>query len=183
MTGNVQMVIGSWGSYNDCNERALGSKWLDLSDYTSWEEIEKELEREGFELNGTDEELFVQDCEGILGFCGDSTHPKEIFETCLKTGILNDVDKHRVATAYLEVRSWSDFKELVDKYGTDWDRDITLYENMTVEEVLEEMIEDCYSIDFSELGWLGNYVTIDYEAMARDSDNYYEVASGTLKID
>ena len=33
MTGNISIVIGSWGSYNECNERALGSKWLDLSDY------------------------------------------------------------------------------------------------------------------------------------------------------
>ncbi len=43
--GNISIVMGSWGSYNECNERALGSKWLDLSDYTSWEEIEKELIR------------------------------------------------------------------------------------------------------------------------------------------
>ena len=23
MTGNINIVIGSWGSYNECNERAL----------------------------------------------------------------------------------------------------------------------------------------------------------------
>lgn len=32
MSNNIKIVIGSWGSYNECNERALGSKWLDLSD-------------------------------------------------------------------------------------------------------------------------------------------------------
>ena len=32
--GNISIVIGSWGSYNECNERALGSKWIDLSDYS-----------------------------------------------------------------------------------------------------------------------------------------------------
>ena len=32
----IQMIIGSWGSYNACNERALGSKWLNLSDYEDW---------------------------------------------------------------------------------------------------------------------------------------------------
>ena len=32
----IKVVIGSWGSYNECNERALGSKWLDLSDYSDW---------------------------------------------------------------------------------------------------------------------------------------------------
>lgn len=31
---NISIVIGSWGSYNECNERALGSKWLDLEDFT-----------------------------------------------------------------------------------------------------------------------------------------------------
>ena len=49
--GNVSIVIGSWGSYNECNERALGSKWLDLSDYNDWEEIVEELKRESFELD------------------------------------------------------------------------------------------------------------------------------------
>ena len=55
----IAMVIGSWGSYNECNERALGSKWLDFDDYDDWDEIEEELKKEGFELDGIDEELFV----------------------------------------------------------------------------------------------------------------------------
>ena len=38
----IKVVIGSWGSYNACNERALGSKWIDLYDFESWEEIEEE---------------------------------------------------------------------------------------------------------------------------------------------
>lgn len=49
----IAMVIGSWGSYNECNERALGSEWLDFDDYDDWEEVEKELKNEGFELDGT----------------------------------------------------------------------------------------------------------------------------------
>ena len=65
MCDNIKIVIGSWGSYNECNERALGSKWLDLSDYSDWDEIREELKKEGFELDGIDEELFIQDVEGI----------------------------------------------------------------------------------------------------------------------
>ena len=56
---SISIVIGSWGSYNECNERALGSKWLDLSLYSDWEEIEEELTAQGFELDGIDEELFI----------------------------------------------------------------------------------------------------------------------------
>ena len=51
MTGNINIVIGSWGPYNECNERALGSKWLDLSDYSDWEEISEELKKKA--LNST----------------------------------------------------------------------------------------------------------------------------------
>ena len=51
MSNNIKIVIGSWSSYNECNERALGSKWLDLSDYSDWDEIVEELKKEGFELD------------------------------------------------------------------------------------------------------------------------------------
>lgn len=52
----IKIVIGSWSSYSVCNERALGSQWLTLSDYSDWEEIEEELKKEGFELDGIDKE-------------------------------------------------------------------------------------------------------------------------------
>ena len=69
MSNNIKIVIGSWGSYNECNERALGSKWLDLSDYEEWDEIVEELKNEGFELDGIDEELFIQDIEEVEYVC------------------------------------------------------------------------------------------------------------------
>ncbi|MCI9407034.1 MAG: antirestriction protein ArdA [Clostridia bacterium] len=62
---DIKIVIGSWGSYNACNSRALGSAWLTLSHYTEWEQIEEKLKEQGFELNGIDEELFIQDVEGL----------------------------------------------------------------------------------------------------------------------
>ena len=65
LQNNASETLGSWGSYNECNERALGSKWLDLSDYSDWDEIVEELKKEGFELDGIDEELFIQDVEGV----------------------------------------------------------------------------------------------------------------------
>ena len=79
---NISIVIDSWGSYNECNERDLGSKWLDLGDFDSWEEIEEELTKQGFELDGLDEELFIQDIDGIStnGLNCDYTHPKDLFE-------------------------------------------------------------------------------------------------------
>ena len=78
---DIGIVIGSWGSYNECNERALGSSWIDLTDYNDWDEIVEELEKQGFELDGIDEELFIQDVEGIP--CNsqnwDYVHPQNLF--------------------------------------------------------------------------------------------------------
>ena len=90
MSNNIKIVIGSWGSYNECNERALGSKWLDLSDYDSLDEIVEELKKEGFELDGIDEELFIQDVDGIEdgSINWDYVNPEELFNTLNASGVL-----------------------------------------------------------------------------------------------
>lgn len=98
MCDNIKIVIGSWGSYNECNERALGSKWLDLSDYSDWDEIVEELKKEGFELDGIDEELFIQDVEGIedRSVNWDYVNPEKLFNTLKESGVLDDDYKHKV---------------------------------------------------------------------------------------
>lgn len=180
---SVKMVIGSWGSYNAGNEKASGSKWLDLSDYNTWDEILEELKKQGFDLNGIDEELFIQDIEGIDVGNTEYANPAEIFNTLKESGCLNDEYKLEVADAYIEVVGWDDFARQVSDYGDRWDDDIYFYENMTPEEVVEQMIEDVYpDLNFDNLGWLSNYITIDYEGIARDSYEYHEVSNGTIEI-
>lgn len=178
----IKVVIGSWGSYNECNERALGSEWLDFDDYSDWEEIEEELKRQGFELDGIDEELFIQDIMGLDVSNCDYTHPQRLFELIKEAGILEKDYKYKTAVAYIEARSWSDFESLVRQKGSNWDDDIYFHEDKTVEEVLEEMVEECYNLDFKDIGWLSDYITIDYERMARDSDWYTEISNGVLEI-
>lgn len=131
MNGNISIVIGSWGSYNECNERALGSKWLDLSDYSDWEEIASELKKEGFELDGIDEELFIQDVEGISdnSVNWDYVNPETLFNTLNESGILTNDYKYKVFCAFLEVRCFDDFEERVKSHGERWDDDIILWEN------------------------------------------------------
>lgn len=180
MKNEINVVIGSWGSYNECNERALGSKWLTFNDYEEWEEIEEELTKQGFELKGIDEELFIQDIEGVSGFNCDYMHPKRLFQILKDAEVLENEYKYKTAIAYIEAMGWADFETLVEQKGSNWDDDIYFYENATVEEVLEEMVESCYNLDFSRLGWISNYVTIDYEQMARDSDHLHEVEDGVI---
>ncbi len=180
MENNIRIVIGSWGSYNACNERGLGSKWLDLSDYEDWSEIVTELEKQGFELDGIDEELFVQDIEGIPtnGVDWDYTHPKTIFDLVKQSGVLYDEYKFEIMQAYFEVRSFNEWKSLVEKYDDSWDMDIYLHTNQSMDEVAYNLVEECYNIE----GPLANY--FDYEAFASDLsyDGYTETSYGVLEI-
>lgn len=174
----IKVVIGSWGSYNECNERSLGSKWLDLSDYEDWEDIEKELKKQGFKLKGIDEELFIQDIEGIEdnSVSWDNMHPKELFETLKESGVLDNDYQLEVLQAYLEIRCWSDFKELVDKYGSNWDSDIHYYRGYDWADYGREMFE-CSGYKVPEP--LENF--IDFEAYGKYvGDCYAEECDGGI---
>ncbi|WP_418841260.1 antirestriction protein ArdA [Ruminococcus sp.] len=179
----IAMVIGSWGSYNECNERALGSKWLDFDDYDDWDEIIEELEKEGFELDGIDEELFVQDIEGIPTDSEDwdNTHPKEIFELIKSSGVLNDNYKHEIMEAYCEVRSFDEWADLVERYGENWDDDIIFYKGQDMYDVAYNLVNECYDLE-KMLGNLASY--FDYNAFARDLsfDGYSETERGVIEI-
>ena len=129
MYNEVRIIIGSWGSYNVGNARAMGSKLITLSDYDDWEEIEEELERQGFQLDGIDEELFVQDVEN-LDLDGENTDymsPRCLFETLYESGVLLDTNKFETMEAFIEARSYKDFEARVKDQGECWDDDVHIY--------------------------------------------------------
>lgn len=179
MNDEIKIVIGSWGSYNACNERALGSKWLTLSDYDDWEEIEKELKKEGFILNGIDKELFIQDIEGINADNNwDYEIPKNLFKILTESEVLIDSYKYETMQAYLEIYTFDDWKNLVNKYGSSWDSDIVLYKNMDWYDLGYELLHDCYEIP----EYLENY--IDYEKFGEELsyDGYAEYSDGIIAV-
>jgi len=178
---SVSIVIGSWGSYNECNERALGSNWLDLSEYSSWEDIEDELKNQGFELDGIDEELFIQDIEGLSDSSAnwDYIHPKTLFDKLYEAEVLNCEYKLNLLKAYLEIRSLNEFFELVENHGSNWDCDIILYSGFSWEDYGREMFE-CFGynipdnlLDFFDFEAYGKYIGTNYA---------YEVEDGILEI-
>lgn len=181
MANKINVVIGSWGSYNECNERSLGSEWLHLSDYETWEEIEEELKKQGFKLNGIDEELFIQDIEGIddNSTNWDYTHPKQLFTTLKESGVLDNDYQLEVLQAYLEIRSLSDFEELVDKYGSNWDDDIHLYQGFSWYDFGKENF-DSYGYKIPES--IENF--IDFEAYGKYIGDFYayEYSDGIIEI-
>ena len=181
ITNEIKIVIGSWGSYNECNERALGSTWLDLANYTDWDDIVAELEKQGFELDGIDEELFIQDIDNFPTDAAnwDYIHPQTLFETLYEADVLDNSYKYDVLMAYLEVRSFNDFKQLVDSYGSHWDNDITIYKNLDWEDYGREMF-NCmgYQIEESLLDYF------DFEAYGESFryDGIEEYSEGLIEI-
>ena len=145
MKGNISIVIGSWGSYNEHNERSLGSEWLDLSDYSDWDEIVEELKKEGFELDGIDEELFIQDIKGIedRSVNWDYVNPETLFNTLKESGVLDDNYKYKVFCAFVEVRCYDDFEEKVNSHGYRWDDCINLWSGYSWEDYGKEMPGCC----------------------------------------
>lgn len=144
MTNEIKIVIGSWGSYNTCNEHALGSEWLCLNTYSDWNQITEKLGKQGFRLDGIDKELFVQDIDGLPSNCEnwDYISPKEFFETLKESGVLNSEYLYTVLCAYLEVRSFQEFAERVAKLGNNWNDDIYVYENYDWEDYGRELFEN-----------------------------------------
>ena len=176
----ISIVIGSWGSYNECNERALGSEWLDLEDFNSYEEIEQELTKQGFELNGIDEELYIQDIEGIdaKDMNCDYIHPKHLFELLQEADVISNDYNYEIMSAFLEVRSFSDFENRVKSCGSNWTDDIYIYKNTDWYDLGYNFMHDCYQIP----DYLDNY--IDYERYANDLkyDGFEEYSKGIIEI-
>ncbi len=143
MTNEIKIVIGSWGSYNTCNEHVLGSEWFCLNNYSDWGQIAEELKKQGFRLEELDAELFVQDIDGLPSGCEnwDYISPKELFETLKESGVLHSEYLYTVLCAYLEVRSFREFAERVEKFGNNWDDDIYIYEGYDWEDYGRELFE------------------------------------------
>ena len=176
----IEIVIGSWGSYNECNERSLGSNWLRLSEYSDWDEIETELKNQGFILDGIDEELFIQDVDNFpdCNVNWDYMHPKRFFETLKESEVLDNSYKYETFEAFLEVESWDEFERRVESDGANWDDDIYLYRNYDWSELGREMMTMCHEIP----DYLDNY--IDYESYGEQFryDGFQEYSNGIIEI-
>ena len=180
-SNEIKIVIGSWGSYNECNERALGSAWLDLADYSDWEEIEEALTEQGFEIDGIDEELFIQDIDNFPSDAAnwDYMHPQRLFHILHEAEVLDDAHKYDTLMAFLEVRDFREFEDRVERYGASWDDDIYIYRNYDWDDYGREMFENCgYQIPESLIGYF------DFEAYGESFryDGIEEYSEGLIEI-
>ena len=180
-TDEIKMVIGSWGAYNAANEKALGSSWLTLSDYTDWEDIEDELRKQGFDLEGEDEELFIQDVDG-LPTMGEYESPQAVFETLYESDVLNDVSARRAFDVFCEVRGWDDFKQLVDSHGANWVDYIYIYSGYDWYDLGREMFE-LYYPELLENDVIDNYFDFEAYGESFQYDTFERYSNGIVSIE
>ncbi len=180
--GNLKIVVGSWKAYNECNERALGSHWLDLTEFNSVEEITEELLKEGFTKEEL-EETFIQDIDFDMGDMDCDCMTYERLYNLLEEGdILNDGWKQDLMEKFIEAINFDEFEERVEEKGADWTDDIYFYEGQTMEDIAREYVESCINLDDLPMH-LGEY--IDFEQMGRDiyyEGCYHRLRDGILEV-
>ena len=179
-TDEIKMVIGSWGAYNAANEKALGSSWLTLSDYNNWEEIEDELRKQGFDLEGEDEELFIQDVDGLPSM-GEYESPQAVFETLYESDVLNDISAREAFDIFCEVRGWDDFKHMVDSHGANWVDYIYIYPGYDWYDLGREMFE-LYYPELLENDVIDNYFDFEAYGESFQYDTFERYSNGIVFI-
>lgn len=160
----MRVFVSTYGIYNSGR---LSGEWVDLEDFDSYNEfIDYCIEL----FDGESEvELMFQDRDSDVPDWAYSKY--EINENLWEYLSLSDEDKLKVNFLY-EYLNY-DIEEALRFYDN-----VTFYENMTLKEVAEELVDEGIFGDVSNK--LKYY--IDFEKLAKDLelDDYYETPDGVF---
>lgn len=167
----LNVAITNLGKYN---EGYLIYEWLKLP--ATEEEIQECFKRIG--LNEEYEEYFITDYESDIGLkCGEYSNLTELNEMVQELEDATNGDYDKLEAVFEKYYYGNNLQEVIDKMES---CDVEFVKGMTAEDYVKEMVESCYNINFTRDGWLSQYITIDYEAMAEDDDSLYETEKGLL---
>lgn len=171
----LNIYVNTWGNYNE--NGADGGKWITLP--MDRDALEAELKKIAAAMGDNDPEWAIHDYEW-------TTEIEELFSVSEHDNItelngrlqeleeLEEWELEEVAAA-MEAFSY-DFLEAVDRQQRGY---FTLYRNMDLTEVAEELVNECYfTKDTPDI--FARY--FDYEAFARDLsfDGYTETKYGVI---
>ena len=163
---NLSVYVANLEEYNNGN--LIGS-WISLPiEENDWKDFLKTI--------GNPEEIAVHGYENNLGLdglkIGEYMSIKELNELGERIENIDTCDVDALNALY---EALGDFEYALERLESG---DYIFYENMTLEEVAQEYIEECYEIP----SYLENY--IDYKAFARDMryDGYYETDYGVIGV-
>lgn len=165
----LKIYVNTWGNYNE--HGAAGGKWIQLPDPDLDDTLEAIAERMG----DTDPEWFANDYEWTCGYnLGKASEYESISklnEIAEELAYLDDCDLEKLAAI---VEEQTDYVEIAMEQLDD----CTYYPGMTLEEVAEQIVDECYNLPEIALRYF------DYEAFARDLrfDGYCETTHGVICI-
>ena len=167
----LNLFVNTWGNYNV--NGADGGQWITLP--MDPDELEEVLENIAAAMGDNDPEWAIHDYEWITEIEMDeiSEHDniQALNEKCLEILELEEWESEEIAAA-IDAFGYS-FAEAMDRQQRGY---FTFYPGLDLEEVAEELINECYDLPEFALRYF------DYEAFARDLsfDGYTETKYGVI---
>lgn len=164
----LKIFVNTWGNYND--NGADGGEWLTLP--MDSDELDEALTAIAGRMGDDDPEFAIHDFEWEDIYFVDISEYTNIHELNEMLEELDDLDEWEQANvaAYLEAYS-NNLRKALDDYDS-----TTFYYDMSMDEVAEEIVRDCYDLPEFALRYF------DYDAFARDLsfDGYTETDHGVI---
>ena len=175
----LNIYINTWGNYNE--HGADGGKWFALP--MSEDELIEAMDELAEAMGDHDPEFFVNDYEWV----GEVTpnvnigEHDNILDLNAKLEEIDGFDEYEQKALCAILEAWSnDLDQAIRVVSRG---NFTFYEGMTLEEVAEEIVSECYlpnTAKNSDIEFFARY--FDYEAFARDLgfDGYTETEWGVI---
>ena len=167
----LNLFVNTWGNYNV--NGADGGQWITLP--MEEEELQEVLEHIAAAMGDNDPEWAIHDYEWEsdveLGDVNEMDSITEWNDRCQEACDLEEWETQEIAAA-MEAYGYT-FPEALERQQRG---SFTLYAGMDLEEVAEELINECYDLPEFALRYF------DYEAFARDLsyDGYTETKYGVI---
>ena len=167
----LNLFVNTWGNYN--KNGADGGQWITLP--MEEEELQEVLEHIAAAMGDNDPEWAIHDYEWEsdveLGDVHEMDSITEWNARCQEACDLEEWESQEIAAA-MEAYGYT-FPEALERQQRG---SFTLYAGMDLEEVAEELINECYDLPEFALRYF------DYEAFARDLsyDGYTETKYGVI---
>ena len=167
----LNLFVNTWGNYNE--NGADGGQWITLP--MDPDELEEVLEHIADAMGDNDPEWAIHDyewtCEMELGDVHEMDSIAEWNELCNDASRLEEWEAEEIAAA-IEAYGYT-FAEAMERQQRGC---FTFYPGQDMEEVAEELINECYDLPEFALRYF------DYEAFARDLsfDGYTETKYGVI---
>ena len=164
----LNIYVNTWGNYNE--HGADGGEWLTLP--MDADELADALARIAERMGDEDPEWAIHDYEWAEDFRVEISEMANIAELNELTQQLADLSAYDLAKLEAMIDAFG--YDIAD--GLDHLDDYTLYEGMTLHDVAEKLVNDCYDLPEFALRYF------DYDAFARDLsfDGYTETDYGVI---